>query len=311
MSETQEVLQKLTEAGLSEEDLKEEIKRKEREFRGFITTQGALFLIAKEHGIEIYSHDIDPELYEEVQRDIDYNEFTIPISDLREGLSNIVLLGKISRIFPIREFIRKDGTPGIVGSFLLTDTWGTTKIILWDHHTKIMQTEFFTIGTILRVINGYCKKGLKERLEVHLSKQGKVQIEPEDIPSKTKKGLEEIEIKMVDAGGQSLDKNLVEMKIEDLFNTNGFVKSISGVIKIKELKEFKKENGERSFLLKFLLIDQTNSINVAVWGMQAINILRIIENGMSVKLINIFVDENEFEKRKEIHFTKKSILEII
>jgi replication factor A1 len=311
MSETQEVLQKLTEAGLSEEDLKEEIKRKEREFRGFITTQGALFLIAKEHGIEIYSHDIDPELYEEVQRDIDYNEFTIPISDLREDLSNIVLLGKISRIFPIREFIRKDGTPGIVGSFLLTDTWGTTKIILWDHHTKIMQTEFFTIGTILRIINGYCKKGLKERLEVHLSKQGKVQIEPEDIPSKTKKGLEEIEIKMVDAGGQSLDKNLVEMKIEDLFNTNGFVKSISGVIKIKELKEFKKENGERSFLLKFLLIDQTNSINVAVWGMQAINILRIIENGMSVKLINIFVDENEFEKRKEIHFTKKSILEII
>ncbi|MBD3213804.1 MAG: hypothetical protein GF311_14440 [Candidatus Lokiarchaeota archaeon] len=311
MSDTQEVLQKLTEAGLSEEDLKEEIKRKEREFRGFITTQGALFLIAKEHGIEIHSQDIDPELYEEIQQAIDYNEFTIRISDLREGLSNIVLLGKINRIFPIRKFIRKDGTPGIGGSFLLTDSWDTTKIVLWDDHTKIMQTEFFTIGTILRVINGYCKKGLKERLEVHLSKQGKVQIEPEDIPLKTKKSLDEIEIKSVNTGGESLDKNLPEMKIEDLYNTSGFVKSISGVIKIVELKEFKKENGERSFLLKFLLSDETSSINVAVWGMQAIDILRIIENGMGVKLINVFVDENEFEKMKEIHFTKKSILEII
>jgi len=246
MSDAQEVFQKLTEAGLTEAELKEEIKRKAREFRGFITKQGALFLIAKERGIQIRSPDIDPELYEEVQQEVDYNEFTIKISDLQEKLSNIVLLGKISRIFPINEFMRKDGTSGIVGSFLLTDPTGTTKIVLWDDHTKIIQTEFFKVGRVARIINGYCKKGLKDRLEVHLSKQGKVQLQPEDIPKNMKKSLESIEIHNTETDSYTPQKEKQDLKIKDLFAMEGFVNSISGVIQIEELKEFDKDGGEKS-----------------------------------------------------------------
>jgi len=311
MSETQEVYQKLKEAGFSEDDIEEEIKQKEREFRGFITKQGALFLIAKEQGIQVRSSDIDPERYKEIEKEIDYNEFTIHITDLQANLTNIVLLGKVSRIFPINEFMRKDGTPGIVGSFLLTDPTGITKIALWDDHTKIMQTEFFSVGRIVRLINGYCKKGLKERLEVHLSKQGKVQLEPDDIPLKMKKKLETIEINITEQVKNSSGKDMQELKIKDLFEKEGFVKTILGLIKIEELKEFDKEDGEKSFLLKFGLSDETGSIIVNVWGMHAIEILEMIENGMTAKLINIFIEVNEYTNTKEIQFTKKSILEII
>jgi len=311
MSDAQEVFHKLTEAGLSEEDLKEEIKQKEREFRGFITKQGALFLIAKEHGITIRSSEIDPELYEEVQQEVDYNEFTLSITDLQEKLSNIVLIGKVSRIFSINEFMRKDGTLGIVGSFLLTDPTGITKIVLWDDHPKIMQTEFFNAGKIVRIINGYCKKGLQDRLEVHLSKQGKIQLEPDDIPLKMKKKLKAIQINITREGAYSSKKNQQDLKIKDLFEKDGFIKTISGVIQIEELKEFDKEDGERSFLLKFGLSDDTGSITVNVWGMQAIEILRIIEEGMAVKLINIFIEENKYTQMKEIKFTNKSILEVV
>lgn len=311
MSEVQEVFQKLTEAGFTEDDIEEEIRQKEREFRGFITKQGALFLIAKEHGITIRSSEIDPELYEEVEQEIDYNEFTLPISDLQEKISNIVLLGKISRIFSINEFMRKDGTAGIVGSFLLTDPTGITKIVLWDDHTKIMQTEFFKVGILVRIVNGYCKKGLKDRLEIHLSKQGKVQLEPNDIPLKMKKKLETIEINTTRQDVYSSENNSQELKVKDLFEKDGFIRIISGVILIEQLKEFNKEDGEKSFLLKFGLSDETDSITVNVWGMQAIEILRIIEDGMAVKLINIFIEENEYTNTKEIQFSKKSVLEIL
>jgi len=50
---------------------------------------------------------------------------------------------------------------------------------------------------------------------------------------------------------------------------------------------------------------------VLVWGMQAIGILRMIENGVDVKLLNFFIEKNEYSKTKEIQFNKKSILEII
>lgn len=309
--EVQEVFQKLTEAGFSEQEINEEIKEKEREFHGFITEQGALFLIAKEKGINIQSPHIDSDLYKEIEQEIDYNEFTIKISDLQEKLTNIVLLGKISRVFPINDFMRKDGTGGIVGSFLLTDSTATTKIVLWDKHTEIMKTEFFKVGTIIRVINGYCKRGLKKRLEVHVSKQGKVQLLPEDIPTKLKKKLEQIEVNINKISHTYSKDDLDKLKIINLFKMDGFIKSISGIIQIEDLKEFEKENGEKSFLLKFLLNDETGTINVVVWGMQAIDILRIIENGMRVKLIYIFIEKNEYSKTKEIQFSKKSILEIL
>lgn len=311
MSDVQEVFQQLTAAGLSEDEIKEELKRKEREFKGFITPQGALFLIAKENGIEIRSPDIDPELYEEAQHEIDYNEFIIPISDLREGLSNIVLLGKINRIFSVKDFMRKDGAPGVVGSFLLSDPSSTTKIVLWDDHTKIMQTEFFKSGEVIRVINGYCKKGLKERLEVHLSKQGKIELRPEDIPKKMRVKLDHIKISNSVKYEHSERPPQERLKIKDLFEMNGFVREISGTIQIEELKEFDTDEGEKSFLLKFVLSDETGSINVLVWGMQAIEILRMIENDMRVKLLNFFIEKSEYSKTKEIQFTKKSILEIM
>ncbi len=310
MSDAQDVYQKLTEAGLSEQEIKEELKRKELEFKGFITPQGALFLIAKENGIEIRSAQIDPELYEEANQEIDYNEFIILISDLRENLSNIVLLGKIKRIFPINEFMRKDGTSGNVGSFLISDTSGTTKIVLWDDHTKIMQTEFFKIGTIIRVINCYCKKGLKDRLEVHLSKQGKVQLNPDNIPKKIKVELQKIEVSNARKNEFSSREAQEELKIRDLYQKDGFVKEISGIVKIDELKEFDSEDGDKSFLLKFMISDETGAINVLVWGMQAIEILRIIENGILIKLKSIFIEKNDYNKRKELHFTKKSILKM-
>ncbi|TFG00563.1 MAG: DUF2240 family protein [Promethearchaeota archaeon] len=311
MSDVQYVYQKLTEAGLSEQEIKEEIKRKEREFKGFITPQGALFLIAKENGIEILSSQIDPELYEEVKQEIDYNEFTILISDLRENLTNIVLLGKITHTFPINEFMRKDGTSGNVGSFLISDTSGSTKIVLWDDHTKIMQTEFFKIGTIIRVINCYCKKGLKDRLEVHLSKQGRVQLNPDDITEKQKTLLEQIEISISNKSNNSSADDHKDINIKDLLGLDGFIKEISGMVKIDELKEFDRDDGEKSFLLRFRLYDETSSINVLVWGMQAIEILRMIENGIKIKLMNVFIEKNEYNNIEELHFTKKSILKII
>ena len=312
MSEIQEVYDHLLKRGFSEEDLKNEIERKEREFHGFITKQGALFLIAKENGIQIISPEIAQDVYEEIEHEIDYNEFLINVAEIKENMTNLVLLGKIVDIFPLKEFVRKDGTPGIIGSFLLADITGIIKIVLWNAQSKIMKSGFFSKGKIIQIINGYSKIGINEKIEVHISKKSKIILEPEDIPKKVSSELKAINIENLDLSEyQYQNKNKRILKIKDLLKMDGFLNSVAGFISDYELNEFTKDNGEKSFLLKFELTDKTGLIQVNVWDMKAIEILKTIEKRMAVKLLNVFIKENKYSNQKEIQFTKKSILEIL
>jgi replication factor A1 len=300
------------EKGIPEEELKDEIKRKERQYGGYITAQGALFLIAKERGIEVRSSNVDYEVFEDYMNEIDLDEFTISINRVQENMTNIVLLGKIAKIFPLHEFTRKDGMPGVVGSFLLADHTDVIKIVLWGEQTELMNTEFFEVGTVLRVINGYAKVGRNDLLEVHLSKKGKLILNPDDM-SDTK--LEELEHIRLDPNSEESkyteSPRSQPTNIKEVLAQEGFVYAVSGYVTIDELKEFDTDEGELSFLLKFTLSDESGSVAVNVWGMHALEILKILEDGIPVKLIKIFAEHNEYTGEKELHFTKNSILEFL
>lgn len=307
MSDIQEIYQYLMEKEFSEEELNNEIKKKISEFHGFITEQGALFLIAKEKGVKIQSPDIDPDLYSEIEKEIDYNEFIIPISEIQEGMSNIVVLGKITNIFQIHSFTRKDGTTGIVGSFILAESSGTIKIILWGEHAKIMDSEFFQKGEILRVIGGYSKKSINERLEIHVGKKGRIVLSPTDISKKIKNQLESNNL---NNSHTFLNSQKNTIKIKDICRKEGFLNYVIGLIHIEEFKEFNKNNGEKSFLLRFSLNDDTGSINVIVWDFQAIEMLSSIKNNMKIIIMNTLLRINNSSKEKELHYLKNSSFRI-
>ena len=93
-----ELYQKLLDSGISEAELEKQVQNKESEFGGFMSKQGILFIIAKENGIYIQSPEISDQLYEEFEEEIDYDEFTIQLSEIKEEMRNIVLLGKILQI---------------------------------------------------------------------------------------------------------------------------------------------------------------------------------------------------------------------
>lgn len=313
MSDAQEIYQHLLDRGVSEEELKSEIHKKEKKYGGFITKEGALFLIAKEHGIQVRSNKIDKEVYESYEEEIDYNEFTINITDVQENMTNIVLLGKVSHIFPCNEFTRKDGTLGIVGSFLLTDMTDTIKIVLWGEQTKIMKTEFFGLGIILRVLNGYAKIGINDKLEIHLSKKSRIILKPDDISNKTLKALEALTLESdaIESFQNKSQRSGHPQNIKAVLNHEGFINTVSGYVKLRDLKEFKKDNGDPSFLLKFILSDESGAIKVNVWDWQAIEVLKLLEDGILVRLHKVYVRNNDFSGDKELQFTKKSLIEFI
>ena len=292
-----EIYQALLEAGVQEEDILQEIEKKEKEFCGIMTRPAILHLIAKDHGVDVHSKENKEMLKYIAEEVIDNNDFTIPISSIIEGMQNIVIIGEITEITSEREFTRKDESVGRVASFQICDESAKMKVVLWDDQINFIKSEYFKEGQIIQVIGGYSKKGFKDPLEVHLSKKGKIILAPKE----TK--LPKVEKDQVLRSSK--------LTIQDLYEKEGFIKSISGTVKIDEFKEIPKRDGDKIFLLKLSLSDNTSSIKVNIWGEKATEILPSIEDGKNIRLTNVTIKENTYTNTKELSFTKSSRFEII
>ncbi len=298
------IYEKLLDLGLSEEDISKQINEKLTEFQGFMTKRGALYLIGKDNGIDLYSSD--PQIQNEIEELIDYNDFMIPIANIIETMSNIVIAGRITEIFGVKSFNKKDGTPGVVGSFVICDKSECIKLVLWNDQTKIMENESFQKDEIIQIIGGYSKIGTTGNLEVHLSRQGKIVLAPEDIV------LPEVErVRPSLVGEKKRVKSPTKHTIEEIFKKEGFIKFTKGIAHVDMFKELTLKNGEKSFLLKLVLSDDTASIKVNIWGMKAVEAMKIINDGVGVRLTNVVIKENSYSNEKELSFTKSSSLELL
>ncbi len=299
--------QKLLESGFSEEELERQVQSKAKEFGGFMSKQGILFIIAKENGIYLNSPDVNDQFYKEFEEEIDYDDFTIEISEVKESMTNIVLLGKILQVYETRDFTRKDGTPGIVGSFLLGDISQTIKVILWDDKVDITKNDFFRKNELIRIIGGYCRMGRDNNLEVHLGRKGKIILSPENISKNMEKKLNNLEYNQ----NQIDSPQKPNSKIKDLIEQYKYIKRVKGLIQIEEFKEVNTKTGEKTFLLKLILSDESKAIRVIIWGMNAIECLKVLSNDDFVEITNLLVKQNMYTDEKELLFTKSSVLRMV
>ena len=301
-----ELYQILLKEGLEDEEIEKAIQKKNREFGGFMTQEGMLFLIAKERGINIRNPDFDPEVYHAVEEEIDYDEFTIRVSEISEGMVNIVLLGKIIQKFKINEFTRNDGSIGIVGSFMLQDESDAIKVVVWDEQVKILQSEYFQEDVLVRIIEGYSKMGRDEELEIHLGRRGKIMLSPEDVSSNTKKRLEILEPSEKIAKKSEI-KNSVPLRIS--MQNEKFIRVVKGIVNVEEFKEITLKSGQDIFLLKLNITDEEDySARIILWGDDAINCLKMIDEGEGYSFHDLMVKENSYTGEKELIFTKKSLI---
>lgn len=288
----------LLNAGFTDEQIIIEIKEKKKNYHDYISDEGSLFLVAKDHNLII-----EQEIYDEIE-DVDIDEFVINISEVNENMTNIVIIGKISKVFGINSFMHKDGTPGRVGSFMINDGTGEIKIVLWNEQVKIIKNKYFKVGELIRILNGYCRKNKNESLEIHISKKGKIVLSPDNVELKRFPQLQYPNF---------LDQNeIILLNIKKLYEKVGYLEYIEGnVLKIESFKEKKLQNNDITFFLKFILEDDTSTIPVIVWGMQAVICIKLIDEGISLRLTNLVIKVNPYSKTKEIHFTKKTELTII
>ena len=229
---------------MNKKDIEDLVKKKKEELKGLISEEGALFVIAKDLGVDVKEEN------KELLREIDIN-----ISDITSNMKNLTLIGRIKDVYDIRSFNKKDGSEGHVGSFLLSDSTGDIRIVLWDEHTSILNNEEFVKNEMVKIINGYAKQGINGRVEVQIGRLGKIIIAPEDVDVKKYPKIK--------------DKAL---KVEEV-NLNQRSISIEGkIIQKFPIKEFSSKSGDIGRLCSLILADDTGTIRITFWNEDISNI---------------------------------------
>src|SRR3989338_7160830 len=112
-----------SESGLGEQEIMRHIEDKKDELSGLISDEGAAYIVAKELGIAIIKQE------------------RLDIAHIIPGMQNVDVVGKITRLSPIREFSTEKGS-GKVTNVTIADTTGSVRLSLWnDEIEAISQME--------------------------------------------------------------------------------------------------------------------------------------------------------------------------
>lgn len=268
--------------GLSKKDIQNRVEEKKADLKGLISDEGALFIVAKELGVDIQN-----------QSTSETNKIEINISDITSNMQNINIAGRIKDIFQIKNFTRKDGTVGYVGSFLLHDTTGDIRVTLWDEKTKIMENDYFQKNELVKVLNSYAKMGRMNDIEIHLGINSKVIISPDDVDYKKHPSIKD----------DFTPINEINLNLKSI--------SISGKILQKfPVREFTKKNGEEGRVASIIMGDATGSSSITFWN-EDIEKLNNFNIGNFVSITSLYPKQNYRDPQTiDLNFGRSSQIKI-
>ncbi len=276
MTEYESLLDKLLEQKpeLVRSDIEERIKQKKDKIgAGYLTDQGALFLIASDLGVSL-SEPLKVEM---------------SLKDLFVGAKEISLESRILSLAPAKQYTRKDGSPFLLRTMTVYDNDSTASVKLWDEKASLPEVEDLKPGDLIKIIKAYVKSDLNGKPTINIGSGS--HIEPShnesDIPS-----IDDItvDVSKVKEGDTDL---AVSGKID------GMISSM----------EFTNSRGQPGKALRLRLKgDDGNSIRVVLWGKDESSVPKIISLDAKVRLLGIRTKSGN--QGLEIHGNESTIVEI-
>jgi hypothetical protein len=159
----EEILDKIKEKGLSQEEIEKKIQQRLEQLSGLISKEGAAQIIANELGVKIF-------------RDIG----KVKVNEIKSGMRDIEVDGKIVTVNEVRSF-KTPKREGKVASFMLGDETGQIRIVIWDEsQIKLVEDKKVIENIIVKLKNTYCRdnNGFKE---LHLNSGSEIILNPEGV----------------------------------------------------------------------------------------------------------------------------------
>jgi ssDNA-binding replication factor A large subunit len=259
---------------LTRKDIEEQIKQKKEKIgAGYLTDQGALFLIASDFGISL-SGPLKVEM---------------GLKDLYAGAKEISLETRVLNVSPAKQFSRKDGSPFYLRTMTVYDANSTASVKLWDDKANLPGIEDIKPGDLIKIIKAYVKSDLNGSPTINIGSGSNIELtdNKSEIPTidKITKDINEL---------QEGQKDLVISGIID-----GNVSSM----------EFTNSRGQPGKALRMRLKGKDGGMmRVVLWGKDETDIPNMISQNAKVRLLGVNIKNGN--QGLEIHGNDSTIIQI-
>ena len=274
---------------ISAEDVRELIDEKKRKIgAGYLTDQGALFLVAADLGVS----------FENNQSNL------TSIKDLYIGANDVNLSARIINIYPIRKYTKKDSNEEVQNRTLtIYDKDSSIKLRLWDQHVSFPEDYEVKPGDLIKISHGYAKSGLDNKPIINLGAKGLIE---KSSDSNNNDDDNNLEIPSLDSLSKTIDE--IKEPIDNIIVTG----ILSSNPRVSRYVNFRNEQG-KSLHIPLSNEEGTKTIRSIIWNINEDKIPGIFTQGSKVKLIGVKVKQGNPQysnEEFEIHGDEGTIIQL-
>jgi len=276
LSEFEELLEKIQEQKpeLTKQDIDDKVKQKiEKIGPGYLTDEGALFLIAKDLGISL-KQTLKTEM---------------SLKDIYVGAKDVSIESRVLNISPTKQFSRKDGSPFLLRTMTVYDNDSAVSVKLWDEKANLPGIEELKPGDLIKIIKAYIKSDLNGSPTINVGSGSN--IEPTNKESK-----------IIAVDELTVDVSQVKENQSNLVVSGKIDGSITTL-------EFTNRKGEPGKGLKMRLKGNDDATKgVVIWGKDESFLPKVIPQNAKVRLLGVRTKIGN--QGLEIHGNEATLIEI-
>lgn len=127
---------------------------------GYLTDQGALFLVAGELGVSLRKEEASSDMR---------------IGDLYIGANDVTVVARVLGVYPVATYNKKDGGQGKYRRLALFDGKTVVRFTVWEEGLEQIEKLGIGVDSPVRVANAYVKQGLDGKPNLNLGRRGRVE----------------------------------------------------------------------------------------------------------------------------------------
>ena len=248
-------------------------QKKDKIGAGYLTDQGALFLIASDLGISL----AEPLKVE------------MGLKDIYVGAKEISLETRMLNLSAPKQYSRKDGTPFFLRTMTVYDNDSTASVKLWDEKANLPGLNELKPGDLVKIIKAYVKSDLNGLPVINVGSGATIESADDE------SSIASIDSITVDVSAIKEDqKNIVVSGTID-----GPISSI----------QFTNSRGQPGKGLKLgLKGDEGKIVRIVIWGKDESDLPAIISPGSKARLLGVRTKAGQ--QGLEIHGNESTLIEV-
>ncbi len=230
---------------------------------GYLTEQGALFLVAADLGVKI-DHTTS------IRKDI------TSLKDLYAGARDINVTARILKIYPLKRFMKSDGKESMLRIMKVYDDDTVVRVNLWDEQAMLVDNLRLKVGDAIRMDRVYVRSTMDNTLAINSSSNTTIT----RVDSKIK-DINELSLHVDDVSSSSSRYTGMELVVDGLLASNPVISSYS-------------KDGSRGNILRLTLQGYNGSkANLVVWDINMVNVAKIIPINSRVMVVGVRVKRKD------------------